>query len=68
MSAGAILKCVLCHRVIESCACCDEKDCPPPLCNHCVSELVTHAIRSQYVDAGASFTVASGAKQPATES
>lgn len=40
MSTAAVktLKCTKCARTIESCACCDEQDCPPPTCYTSLSE------------------------------
>ncbi len=58
MTTGpAILKCTVCGRAIESCACCDERDCPPPICDRCLTEAILKSTRRLYVHRGASMTV-----------
>lgn len=47
--------CSLCGRAIEVCACCDEPDCPPPLCDACLREVMGKAMRRVYLHGGASF-------------
>ena len=49
------LKCSRCGRAIEVCACCDERDCPPPICYICMSQDLTKSRRRLYVHSGASF-------------
>lgn len=60
MSAPAILRCTNCHRPIEACACCDELDCPPPICNGCLTVAVIMSIRPEYVHRGASVIPEAG--------
>lgn len=48
------LRCSLCGRPIEVCACCDEPDCPPPLCDVCLREVMGAAMRRVYLHGGAS--------------
>ena len=51
------LRCSLCGRTIEVCACCDEPDCPPPLCDVCLREVMGKAMRRVYLHGGASFEI-----------
>jgi hypothetical protein len=53
--ATPTLKCVNCGRVIDVCACCDARDCPPPTCDRCLSEAILKTIRPQYAGSGASM-------------
>jgi NAD-dependent SIR2 family protein deacetylase len=53
--AGQVLRCVNCGRAIEGCACCDERDCPPPTCDRCLTTAFLRTIRPQYVHHGASL-------------
>jgi hypothetical protein len=50
------LKCAGCERIMDACACCDERDCPPPICYTCLSEDLAKSRRPLYVHAGASLT------------
>jgi hypothetical protein len=50
-----VLKCVNCGRTIAECAVCDERDCPPPLCNHCVTMLLVRSQRPQFEATGVSI-------------
>lgn len=50
-------RCSLCGRPIEVCACCDEPDCPPPLCDVCLREVMGTAMRRVYLHGGASFVM-----------
>ena len=50
------LRCTRCGRAIDPCACCDERDCPPPLCNQCLTELLVKSVRPQHVHSGASLS------------
>ncbi len=52
-----VLKCTVCGRTIESCACCDELDCRPPICDRHLTEAMLKSIRHLYVHRGASMTV-----------
>jgi hypothetical protein len=54
-AAGA-LRCVNCGRVIDACACCDQRDCPPPTCDRCLKEAILKTIRVQYAGSGASMS------------
>lgn len=29
---AAVVRCVACDRAIEACVCCDDPDCPRPIC------------------------------------
>ena len=49
------LRCVSCGRAIEVCACCDERDCQPAICERCLTTAMLKAIRRQYVHPGASL-------------
>ena len=51
-----VLKCTTCGRTIESCACCDERDCPPPICDRDLTDALLKSIRHLYVHPGASMT------------
>jgi hypothetical protein len=51
-----VLKCSECGRIIESCACCDERDCPPPICDRHLTEAQLKSIRPSFVHRGASMT------------
>src|SRR5215470_2896740 len=55
-TSTGILRCTSCGRAIEACACCDERDCPPPICDRCLTEAILKTIRPQYVHRGASLT------------
>ena len=50
------INCTQCRRPIEECACCNELDCPPPICDHCLTEALLRSIRPQFVHRGASMT------------
>jgi len=50
------LRCSRCGRIVESCACCDERDCPPPICYVCLSEDLAKSRRRLHVHSGASVT------------
>jgi hypothetical protein len=50
-----VLKCTVCGRTIESCACCDELDCPPPICDRHLTEAQLKAVRRSYLHRGASM-------------
>jgi len=54
------LKCTVCGRIIESCGCCDERDCPPPICDRHLTEALLKSMRTQYVGRGASITSEAG--------
>ena len=56
MTAAHALKCLGCGKEIESCAFCDERDCPPPICYICLSEDLAKSRRLLHVHAGASLT------------
>ena len=49
-------KCAGCERIIDACACCDERDCPPPTCYICFSEDLAKSRRPLSMEAGASLT------------
>jgi len=51
-----VLKCTNCDRVIEVCACCDERDCRPATCDRCLTEALLKAMRHAYVHRGASIS------------
>jgi hypothetical protein len=57
MEMRAPLRCTTCIRPIEACACCDEQDCPPPICDRCLTEALLKAMRPEYVHRGASWTL-----------
>jgi len=48
-------RCVSCGRAIEVCACCDERDCSPAICDVCLRTAILKTIRRQYVHPGASL-------------
>lgn len=50
-----VLKCISCGRTIAECAVCDERDCTPPLCNHCVTMLLVQSERPQFEGTGVSI-------------
>jgi len=50
------LTCMNCGRAIAVCACCDQRDCPPPTCDRCLSEAVLKTIRPQFAGSGASIS------------
>ena len=50
------LKCSRCGRAIDSCSCCDERDCPPPICSICLGEDLAKSRRRLHVHSGASLT------------
>jgi hypothetical protein len=54
---------VNCGREVELCACCDERDCPPPTCERCLTNTMLKTIRPQYVHPGASL-IEEGADEP----
>jgi len=54
------LKCTKCRRAIDSCSCCDERDCAPPICYMCLSEDLAKLRRLLHVHAGASLTERKG--------
>jgi hypothetical protein len=54
--ASQVLRCVNCGRAIEVCACCDERDCPPPTCDRCLTQSLLKGVRGLYVHPGASMT------------
>jgi len=62
-TAKQLLRCVNCGRAIEVCACCDERDCPPPTCYRCLTTAILKTIRPQYVHPGASM-IEEGAGEP----
>ena len=51
-----VLRCTTCGRAIAACACCDERDCPPPICDRDLTEALVRSMRSQYVHRGASLS------------
>jgi len=53
--ADQLPRCVSCGRAIEVCACCDERDCQPAICERCLTTAMLKAIRRQYVHPGASL-------------
>ncbi len=55
-----VLRCTECSRTIESCACCDERDCPPPICYRHLTEALLKSMRHLYVHPGASMTEEAG--------
>lgn len=57
---GQVLRCVNCGRVIEVCACCDERDCPPPTCDRCLTNAILKTIRREFVHPGASLSEEAG--------
>ncbi len=61
--AGQVLRCLNCDRAIEVCAGCDERDCPPPTCDRCLTNAILKTIRPQYVHPGASL-IEEGAHEP----
>jgi hypothetical protein len=62
-ATGQLLRCVNCGRAIEVCACCDERNCPPPTCGRCLTNAILKTIRSRYVYPGASL-IDEGADAP----
>jgi hypothetical protein len=54
------LKCTVCGQTIESCACCDERDWPPPICDRCVTEALMKSVRTHYVGLGVSMSAEAG--------
>ena len=54
--SSQILRCTVCSRAIEVCECCDQPDCPPPICERDLTEAILRSIRSLYVHRGASLT------------
>ena len=54
--ASSTLKCVNCGRLIDVCACCDQRDCPPPICDRCLTEALLKTIRPQFAGSGASIS------------
>ncbi len=55
-AATRVLMCIVCGRNIQSCACCDEPDCPPPICDRHLTEALLKSMRRSYVHRGASIT------------
>ena len=52
MTAAHALKCLGCAKEIESCAFCDERDCPSPRCNSCVALTLKERIPQPHVHGG----------------
>jgi hypothetical protein len=59
-ASAKVLRCTVCGRAIECCACCDERDCPPPICDRHLTEALLKSMRHMYVHRGASMTVEAG--------
>ena len=52
MTAAQALKCGSCGNEMESCAFCDEPDCPSPRCNNCLALALKERIPQPHVHGG----------------